>query len=84
MIETLCLRSVSNDPVYDCADAFFQCLKGKGIVLPDGIKCHKHYAWVYMAGKNYPEIPVGIAAHRKVWPFDHPAFDELKTFIKSL
>lgn len=84
MIETLCLRSVNNDPVYQCTDAFFQCLKGKGIAVQDGIKCHKHYAWVYMAGRDCPEIPVGIAAHRKIWPFDDPAFDELKSFIRSL
>lgn len=84
MIETLCLRSVDLDPIYECANGFFVSLKEKGVVLPDTLKHCKRVARVYLAGKDYPEAPVGIAAHRKAWPFDHAAFDVLKAFIQDL
>jgi hypothetical protein len=84
MIETLCLRSVDADPVLECANGFFTCLKEKSVALPEGIICAKHLARVYLAGKDCPEMPVGIAASKNLWPFSHTAFDSLKAFLQSL
>jgi hypothetical protein len=84
MIETLCLHSVALEPEYECANAFFALLKERGVLLPDTIKHCKRVARVYLAGKDYPEDPVGIAAYKNVWPFDHTAFEKLKSFLQSL
>ena len=84
MIETLCLRSVDSEPVYECANGFFASLTEKGVLLPDTIKHCKRVVRVYLAGKDWPEAPVGIAAHKDVWHFSHSAFDALKAFLLSL
>ncbi|MCR4411955.1 MAG: hypothetical protein NUV77_05955 [Thermoguttaceae bacterium] len=84
MIETLCLRSVDSDPIYACAEGFFACLEANKVEIPKGRIRAKHFAQVYLAGKDCPGLPVGIAAHRKAWPLAHAAFDELRSFVRDL
>jgi hypothetical protein len=83
-IETLCMRSVRDDPVYECTVRFFESLKNKHIQVARGGRCCKHFARVFMAGKDCPELFVGQGAYKKVWPFCHPAFNELKDFLSGL
>jgi hypothetical protein len=84
MIETLCVRSIESDPIYDCVTGFFDCLDTKQVALPVGPVRAKHIAQVFMAAKNCPQLFPGTAAYREVWPFSSPVFDSLKQFLTSL
>jgi hypothetical protein len=84
MIETLCMRSVESTETNDCINRFFDCLEEKGVQTPKTIIRAKHIAQVYLATRGDAQMMPGIAAYRGAWQFANPAFDELKSFLKSL
>jgi hypothetical protein len=83
-VESLCLRSVEKEEVYECVTQFFACVKEKNIMLPDGPALHKHYAQVYMASKDNPQMFPGMAAYKKVWPLMSETFETLRNFLTGL
>ena len=83
-VETLCIRSVENEEVYACVKQFFECVKGKNVKLPDGPAHYKHYAQVYMATKDDPQMFPGKAAYKHVWPLMSETFEALRNFLKGL
>ncbi len=83
-IETLCLRSVEDEDVYACVKQFFECVRGKNVTLPEGPAIHKHYAQVYMATKECPQMFPGMAAYKHVWPLTSEVFRSLRDFLSSL
>ncbi len=70
--------------MYACVKQFFECVKGKNVTLPDGAALHKHYAQVYMATKDNPQMFPGMAAYKKVWPLMSETFEALRNFLKGL
>jgi len=82
MIETLCLRSVDNDPAFPCLDQFFECVKGRLKELPSNM--HKARAQTFLATRKEVDYHVGRAADNGVWPFDHEAFAEVRDFLAKL
>jgi hypothetical protein len=81
-LEDLCLSSINDDPVYDCVQKYFDCLKDDHGITHHHIS--KSRVQVYLARHAPVDPRVGIAARKDIWRWDNPAFDSLKGFIKGL
>jgi hypothetical protein len=84
MIETLCLDSVRDEPVFACVEDFFECAKNHGIDPSSSPQAPKSYAQAFLALQDKIEPYPGRAAYHGYWPWDSPVFDELKEFLRAL
>ncbi len=84
MIETLCIDSVRQDPVFPCVEQFFKCVETQGVDLPGAPQDAKNYTQAFLATREDVELYPGIAAYRGYWPWDSPVFDDLKKFLEAL
>jgi hypothetical protein len=82
MLETLCWQAVRDDPATLCVDDYFRCLQERSVKAP--VSLPKAYVHAFLASRPRPELLVGQAAHEGYWPWDHPAFDPLKVFLRAL
>ncbi len=81
-LETLCLRSVAKDPAMACIEEYFQCVVRQGLPLPGNmLKAQVH---TFLASRPRPYLMLGQGAHEGYWPWDNPAFDPLKRFLRAL
>jgi len=81
MIEDLCLNSIADRPEYPCVDSYFACItekSGRANFSP------KAKVRVWMASHVDYEYHVGKAAAEGYWPWESPAFNSLKDFLKAL
>jgi hypothetical protein len=81
MIEDLCLNSISNRPEYQCIDTYFACITERSGRTSFTSKAKLR---VWMASQADHEYYVGRAAEEGYWPWESPAFDSLKDFLKAL
>jgi hypothetical protein len=82
MLETLCMKSVDNRPIISCIDQYFQCIESKEIPVPDNIfKARFH---TFLSAQKEPGLLLGQAAQRGYLPWDNPAFDSIKEFLRAL
>ena len=81
-IETLCLRSVEDDPAWSCLDVFFDCVRQRGGTLPTDVD--KARAQAFLSTRPEPDLPVGLAALEGYWRFESPAFTPLIAFLREL
>lgn len=81
MLEDLCLASVARDPATPCLDEFIGCIESAGCHPNNPSKARVH-AW--LASRLEPDKRLGEAALKRYWPWDDPAFDPLKTFLRNL
>jgi hypothetical protein len=82
MLEDLCLDSVAGDPAFACLDEFFQCVLNAAQRQPGHTPKARVHAW--LATQPEPDKRLGEAARSGYWPWDNPAFDQLKHFLHSL
>ena len=80
MLEDLCLETVKDTEPMKCVEVFFECVEKLPIkpTNPSKSKCQAYRAAL---PKSYPSV--GIAALNRVWPFEHKALDELRTFLQN-
>ncbi len=84
MLEDLCLDSVRERTEFACIEGLFGCVASRTSfrhpqnVLP---KAQMH-AW--LATRPAPDRRLAEAAEAGDWDLDHPAFDELRQFIRAL
>ena len=81
MMEDLCMQSVSDRPEFPCVDEYFRCVSERSGRQSFSSKA-KVRAW--MASHPDYESYVGKAAEKGYWPWDNPAFDPLKRFLRAL
>jgi hypothetical protein len=81
MIEDVCLKSVSDRPEFSCVDAYFDCIAKRSSRSKFSSKAKVR---VWMASQVDFELYVGEAAEEGYWPWESPAFDSLKNFLKAL
>lgn len=83
MLEDLCLAAVSDDPAMNCVEAYFDCLQAQEINLRETVvaKARLH---TFLASRQDPDLRLGEAAQRGYWPWDSPAFDQVKAFLRQL
>lgn len=81
-LEELCIESIREDPVLECVEQYFDCLK----LIQDKEHLHlsKAQVQVYLAKEPDGDIHMGIASQRDIWQWNSPVFNEIKEFIKSL
>ena len=82
MLETLCLRSVADHPAMQCVNEYFDCVKEQLGSLPRNMDKAKIQAFV--AATLEPVSQLRWAFHRDYWPWDSPAFDNVKQFLREL
>ena len=82
MLEDLCLSSVRADPAINCVDSYFDCLKERKIIISKDKSKAKSQA--FLASRPRSPRDIGIAAKRSVWPFESPAFEEIRHFLTNL
>jgi hypothetical protein len=81
-LESLCLEAVRSDTAMPCVDEYFQCLNKRGVPVPENLpKARLH---TFLASRRKPDLLVGEAAHAGYFPWDSPAFDRLKEFLRAL
>jgi hypothetical protein len=81
MIEDVCLNSVSDQPEFSCVDNYFNCIAEKSQRSNFSSKAKVR---VWMASQVDYEYHVGKAAEEGYWPWESPAFDSLKNFLRAL
>ena len=82
MLETLCLRSVADDPAMKCVDDYFNCVQEKLGFFPK--TKDKSQAQAFMASRFETVWQLGEAAQKGYWQLDHTTFDHVKRFINGL
>ena len=82
MLETLLCQTFQDDPIGGCVDDFLTCARsagGEDLRNPDKSRAH-----AFLSTMPRPEVSVGVAARRSYWNLDHPAFDEIRAFLRTL
>lgn len=82
MLESICLESVRKDPAMQCVEQYFNCLKDNHV--PNTKNIFKAKTHAFLASRKEPDKRLGEAALAGYWPFDSPAFDEVKKFVGLL
>ncbi len=82
MLETLCFSSVQDDPATSCVIQYFDCVEKTGRPRPTNID--KAYVHAYLASRPRPHLSLVQATRAGYWPWDAPAFDRLKQFLRAL
>ena len=81
MIVDVCLQSVCDRPEFTCVDEYFNCIAQKSSRSRFSPKAKVR---VWMASHGDFEFHVGKAAEAGYWPWESPAFDPLKNFLRGL
>lgn len=81
MLETLCLRSVANDPAMQCVEEYFKCAH-KLCFFPRIIE--KAQVQAFLASRPEAGLLLGEAANKGYWPWSNSAFDHIKQFLTAL
>lgn len=80
MLESLCLRAITDDPAMLCTEKYFECLHESRIYQRE-VDQDKAKVYVYLASKNKPDKRLGESAQAGYWPFDNEVFDNVKRFL---
>ena len=81
-LEDVCLRAIARTPAMKCVDKFFCCLRRQGLSLPKSLSKAKVLA--YLTSMPEPDKGFRWSAQAGYWDWDHPAFSDLKDFLRSL
>ena len=82
MLETICLRSVTDDPAMKCVDEYLNCVQEQLGYLPKTID--KAQVQAFMASRPETVWQLGEAAQKSYWQLNHPTFDHVKRFMNDL
>ena len=82
MLEDLCLKSVKEDPAMRCVDEYFECLQERDGRLPSNLSKARVHA--FLASRERPGLRLGEAAQKGHWPWEHPAFEQVRQFLNTL
>lgn len=83
-LETLCLQTVSNDPVISCIEQYFQCVEQQLQQLPKSKDMDKAKVKVFLASRQEPNLLLGQAAAKGYWNWNDPALNHVKQFLQEL
>jgi hypothetical protein len=82
MLESVCLKSVESDPAMKCVDRYFECLKTICQIEPKNI--YKAKVQAFLASRIKVGLDLRRAAQAGYWPFDHDAFDPIRSFLTKI
>jgi hypothetical protein len=81
-LEDVCLKAIAGTPAMRCVDEFFRCLQRHHLPPPKNLSKAKVLA--YLTSLPEPDKRLGESAQSGYWNWDHPAFSDLKDFLRSL
>jgi hypothetical protein len=81
-LEDICLKAIAGTPAMRCVDEFFCCLQRHHLPPPKNLSKAKVLA--YLTSLPEPDKSLGQSAQAGYWNWDHPAFSDLKDFLRSL
>lgn len=84
MLEDLCLKSLTDNPIMQCVNQYMTCCNGNRISDTDKIEGAKAKVQTYLATKKPIVNSLGLGAQKGYWDFDHVCFNEIKEFIHEL
>jgi len=76
------LAAIRAYPELSCLDSYFQCVLDTAQRRPANASKARVHAW--LASQIEPDKRLGEAAEIGYWPWDNPAFDPLKQFLRAL
>jgi hypothetical protein len=82
MIETLLLRAVSDEPVFECVNEYLDCIVRMTGMVPK--PADKARLLTFLASRPDIKPLTGYAARAGYLKFESPVYDHLKKFILSL
>lgn len=82
MLEDLCLRTQSDNPIMNCVNSFFSCLEGIDIEMPRNIA--KAKSQVFLAAMPKIVSSLGIGANKGYWDLNHDSLMGLSNFLVDL
>jgi len=82
MLETLCWAAVEDDPAALCVDRYLDCLQDRMPEMPGNPE--KARIQAFLASRQKAGLLVGEAADKGYWPWDAPAFDQIRAFLQDL
>jgi hypothetical protein len=82
MLETLCWRALGSDPRIPCIDEYLKCVETATSQPVHGLEKSRIHA--YIAAREEPWFLLGQAARAGYFPWNSPAFDEAKNFVRGL
>ena len=83
MIEDVCLESVSADPAMKCIENYFDCIHGAGLPGPREHWTSKARLHAFLASRERPQLRLGEAAEKGVWPLEADAFSPIETLLTT-
>ena len=85
-LEDLCLDAIRTDPAWPCINSYFECLDRSGLIRPSlGTMKSKARFHAWLASRERANFgSLAVAAEAGAIPWDHAAFDPLKTFLRTL
>lgn len=78
-LETLLWQTIP-ESIANCIDDYVDCTQ----VPSPGSRHAKARVYAYIATQEKPELRLGESARAGYWDFDHPAFEPVKEFLRSL
>lgn len=81
-LEDICLKAIAGTPAMRCVDEFFCCLQRHH--LPPSKNLSKAKVLAYLTSLPEPDKRLGESVQSGYWNWDHPAFSDLKDFLRSL
>ena len=84
MIENVCLESVTDDPAIECVERYFDCISQTDLPGPKQVRMSKARVHAFLASRERPELRLGEASEKGVWPFETEAFRPLRQLLRML
>jgi hypothetical protein len=85
ILEDVCLAAIETNPELQCVDEYFLCLKNRANWQPKSMtRKSKARVHTWLSSQVEPDLRLGEAAKRGYLPWDSPAFDHIKQFLRSL
>lgn len=81
MLESLCLRTVAQNPKLTCVDQFLKCISQHGDVPKNH---HKARVQAFLAAMPDTVPSVGPGAQQGYWDFDSEELSDIKKFLLKL
>jgi hypothetical protein len=85
MLESLCIETIKNEPVYECVDKFINCFT-RLFTEEEKEKFREHKSRIqsYLATRIPIAKSIADGAQKKYWNFDHEGFSEINKFVTEL
>ncbi len=82
-LEDVFLNSISDNPLFECVEKYFECVQEKQGNVPNQIskaKVHTYLASII----NDPDKRLGESVEAGIWDLNHSTFNHIIEFIKKL